>query len=139
MPDIVFQLSDLGLLWVSVFEEVDLREIHNLSYLWALCIYNCKGIEFYESMGELKDLSYLSMSDCDIKSFPPLEGSTSLEILSLDRCLFTEIPEWVHRLPNLLFVSLYDSLITEMPDSIGKLVKHRGRPRYGNRSDNYIV
>ncbi|XP_061342776.1 uncharacterized protein LOC133288950 [Gastrolobium bilobum] len=106
----------------SVTEMPDVSEVQNLI---ELRLDNCKNlIAVHESVGFLKNLLHLSVSECTkLRNFLQRMFLPSLEVLDLNLCVSLEhFPDVVEKMTKPLEIYMINTAIKELPHSIGNLI-----------------
>nr|XP_048318460.1 putative disease resistance protein At3g14460 isoform X1 [Ziziphus jujuba var. spinosa]XP_048318461.1 putative disease resistance protein At3g14460 isoform X1 [Ziziphus jujuba var. spinosa] len=108
-----------------LFNEVVNNVILKLRCLRVLSLFGCTNLrQLSESIGELKHLRFLNLSETSIKRLPNSVCKLSnLQILNLSRCdELIELPEDMHHLINLRHLDIsYCFNLVEMPRQLSKL------------------
>ncbi|XP_061342795.1 disease resistance protein RPV1-like [Gastrolobium bilobum] len=86
---------------------------------------NCRNLtEVHESVGFLKNLLHLSVSQCTkLRNFLQRMFLPSLEVLDLNLCIRLEhFPDVVKKMNKPLKIYMINTAVKELPDSVGNLI-----------------
>ena len=109
-------LGTLQFLPVSIFG------LHGLKSLTIAGLNNKPDDEVLEKLGNLTELSELSLQNCGLESLPASIGNLKkLRILNLKNNNLKYLPESIVDLPWLTAINLDDNELLELPESIGRL------------------